>query len=355
MVGVISLRIVHWALALAMACVVLPLRAADPDHDFSGTWRLDRRAGNLTQLVAVDESISITQGDAAVEYTAGGVRWTVPLNGTERKSQLASERWNSAAKWEGTALLVNSLVTGSRDYTVMDRWQLSPDHQTLTITRQILRGPIQSDGVLVYRRPGAAAQASAPLAADRQYVVPGGTKILLSLLSSLNTKGSREGDPVYLETSFPVTIEGRIVIPKGATVTGTVTNSKRPGKVAGKGELFIRFDNLTLPNGVTRNFRARLDSADGADVDRTEGSVRGPGNRAGDAKTVGIGAGTGATVGGAIGRSAGAAGLGGAAGAAAGLAGVLLKRGPDATLPRGTQVEMVLDRDLVYRAAELPR
>jgi hypothetical protein len=90
-------------------------------------------------------------------------------------------------------------------------------------------------------------------------------------------------------------------------------------------------------------------------VDRAEGSVRSEGNKAGDARTVAIGAGMGATLGGAIGRSVGAAGIGGAAGAAAGLAGVLMKRGPDVTLPRGTQVEMVLDRELRYRADELGR
>ena len=41
------------------------------------------------------------------------------------------------------------------------------------------------------------------------------------------------------------------------------------------------------------------------------------------------------------------------AGAAAGLMGVLLTRGQDVVLARGTTVEMVLDRDLEFTAAEL--
>ena len=46
--------------------------------------------------------------------------------------------------------------------------------------------------------------------------------------------------------------------------------------------------------------------------------------------------------------------LGGAgAGAAAGLAGVLLTRGPDVVLPKGSVVEMVLDRQLQYQEQEL--
>jgi type IV secretion system protein VirB10 len=58
--------------------------------------------------------------------------------------------------------------------------------------------------------------------------------------------------------------------------------------------------------------------------------------------------------GGIAGNAAKGAGVGGAAGAAAGLASVLLSRGPDAMLHRGTTVEMILDRDLLFRAEELP-
>ena len=47
------------------------------------------------------------------------------------------------------------------------------------------------------------------------------------------------------------------------------------------------------------------------------------------------------------------AGIGAAAGAAAGLAAVFSRRGPDVVLPKGTSVEMVLDRDLHFRAREL--
>jgi len=48
------------------------------------------------------------------------------------------------------------------------------------------------------------------------------------------------------------------------------------------------------------------------------------------------------------------AGIGAAAGAAAGLAAVMLSRGSDLVLPKGTSFEMVLDRDVRYQPAELP-
>jgi type IV secretion system protein VirB10 len=58
-------------------------------------------------------------------------------------------------------------------------------------------------------------------------------------------------------------------------------------------------------------------------------------------------------VGGLATRSAAGVGIGAAAGAAAGLAGVLLSRGPDAVLPRGSSLEMVLDRPLAFDENEL--
>ncbi|MEO7143589.1 MAG: hypothetical protein ABI165_08820, partial [Bryobacteraceae bacterium] len=72
-------------------------------------------------------------------------------------------------------------------------------------------------------------------AAGSTYMVDNGTKIPLSLINSVSTKHSAEGDRVYLETVFPVMSNGRIVIPTGSYVSGTVTQVKRPGRVKGRG------------------------------------------------------------------------------------------------------------------------
>jgi len=201
-------------------------------------------------------------------------------------------------------------------------------------------------------------KAVAPQAAE--YAVAAGTKVPLSLINSISTKHSVEGDRVYLETAFPILVNGRIVIPVGSYVAGTVTQVKRPGRVKGRGELFIRFDSLTLPNGVTRDFRARMggmDAGSAGELDRNEGTVKSEGNKAGDVRTVGEAAGAGASVGGIVGSVAGHAGMGvgvgAAAGAAAGLIGVLASRGPDAVINKGSTIEMVLDRALTFNESEL--
>ena len=203
--------------------------------------------------------------------------------------------------------------------------------------------------------PAGAANATA-----ESFVLDPGTRVPLSMINSVSTKNSAVGDRIYLETVFPVMVNGRIVIPPGSYVAGTVTNVKRPGRVKGRGELYVRFDSLTLPNGVTRDFRARIGSLDGRaseDLDRQEGTIKSEGNKSGDARNVGEAAATGASVGtiaGAVGGNVGKGlGIGAAAGAGAGLVGVLLTRGPDALLAKGTTLDMVLDRPLTFTAEEL--
>jgi hypothetical protein len=192
------------------------------------------------------------------------------------------------------------------------------------------------------------------------FTIPTGTKVPLSMINSVSTKNANEGDRIYLETVFPILANGRIVIPPGSYVEGTVTEIKRPGRVHGRGELYVRFDSLTLPNGVTRDFRARLGSLDGRaaeTVDKNEGKIKSEGDKAGDVRTAAEAAGAGAGLGGLAGAAAGhpmmGAGMGAAAGATAGLMYVLLSRGPDAILAKGTTMDMVLDRPLEFNTSEL--
>ena len=71
-----------------------------------------------------------------------------------------------------------------------------------------------------------AAQDAAPRAGV--FTIAAGTKVPLSLINSISTKTTKEGDRVYLETAFPILANGRIAIPAGSWVTGTVTEVKRP-------------------------------------------------------------------------------------------------------------------------------
>ena len=146
-----------------------------------------------------------------------------------------------------------------------------------------IAGLIAAGAILAEEPQANTAQAAA------EYVIAPGTRIPLGLINSVSTKNAAEGDRVYLQTVFPILNNGRIVIPPGSWVAGTVTEVKRPGRVKGRGELYLRFDCLTLPNGVTRDFRARvggIDGRGGEEFNKAEGKIQSEGNKAGDARTI---------------------------------------------------------------------
>ena len=97
-------------------------------------------------------------------------------------------------------------------------------------------------------------------------------------------------------------------MPQGSYVSGTVTEVKRPGRVKGRGELFLRFDSLTLPNGVTRDFRARIGGMEGGgnnELDREEGKSKVEEARVTTPGTIGQAAQKGTIVGGIAGAASG--------------------------------------------------
>ncbi|HWZ46370.1 MAG TPA: hypothetical protein VNW97_23055 [Candidatus Saccharimonadales bacterium] len=189
----------------------------------------------------------------------------------------------------------------------------------------------------------------------RQVTLPAGTKVLLQLQSPIYTKTARVGDGVYCESTFPVTQENQLAIPAGTYVKGRITRIERPGRVKGRAELQVYFTTMIFPNGYTVDLPATIDSTPGAEdhqVTDNEGTIKASGTKGHDAGTVAKTAGAGATIGGLGTRTLKGAGIGGAIGAGVGLAQVLLTRGPDVRLDRGTTVEMVLQRPLTVEVTE---
>lgn len=176
-----------------------------------------------------------------------------------------------------------------------------------------------------------------------------GTRIPLTVMSTVSSKNAAPGDQVYLRTMVPVAVEGRVVIPEGAFVQGTITESKRPGKVKGKGELSLRFDSLMFSDGRSVDLAGRIGSMSGDNpgtLDRAEGKVTSDGAGGRDTIMVAAPAAGGAMMGHWIGGEGRDAAIGGGAGAAAGAMAVLLTRGPEAMLRKGASVDLVLSREI---------
>jgi hypothetical protein len=229
------------------------------------------------------------------------------------------------------------------------------------VAAQMPAGPSQS--VPEQTAPAPAPQAApASLAADsnsrsapKNYVVPSGTRLPLILHNAVTTRNAKPGDPIYLETLFPIVIENRILIPAGSYVQGEIEEAKRPGKAKGTGEIRLRLTSMILPNGYVVDFNAVPTNAGTGGNESTdkEGTIHGDTDKGDDVGTIIKSTGIGAGVGGLATQSAKGAGIGAGIGAAVGIAAVLLTRGPELELPRGTTVDVVLDRTVYLDASRV--
>lgn len=215
----------------------------------------------------------------------------------------------------------------------------------------------QPEGPQASAPPPMQVPADAPKATVRheQIVLPAGTKLPLILHNAITTRNAKPGDSIYLETLFPVTQDNRVVIPAGSYVRGEILEAKRPGRVKGRGEVRLRLNTLILPNGYTVSFIAVPNNAGtgGNETVEDEGKIKGDTDKAGDAGVLISSTGIGAGVGAVATRSGKGAAIGAGAGAALGLATILLTRGPEMELPRGTTLDVSLNRPLYLDAEKI--
>ena len=206
--------------------------------------------------------------------------------------------------------------------------------------------------------PSKAAQAQeAEEAAPATIIVPAGTKVPLVLKHAVSTKNAQVGDNLYLESTFPVVQDNRMVIPPGTYVQGVIAAVKRPGRIKGRAELLIHFTTMIFPNGYTVSFPGALENVPGSDTQKVkdkEGTLQADSQKGQDIATVAGTTATGALIGGLRGGSKGA-GIGAGIGGATGLVIAMLTKGNDVRLEAGTGVEMVLERPLVLEEAQLSR
>jgi len=173
-----------------------------------------------------------------------------------------------------------------------------------------------------------------------------GTVIPVELLNQVSTRNIKEGDHVYARTIFPITVENQIIIPVGTNVQGVIKDAQRPGRVKGKASLTLSFQMMILPSGVTMPIYGSLGGSDEG-YREGEATIKGGSSKGKDAGDIAKAGATGGILGGVIKGRKGAA-IGGGANAGVALAGVLLSRGDDLTLPKGTAIEVVLDQALEF-------
>ncbi len=191
-------------------------------------------------------------------------------------------------------------------------------------------------------------------ASPAMLTIPAGTRVLMVLKSPLHTTSATSGSGLYLETLYPVIQDNRVVIPAHTQVQGIVESDKRPGHIKRASEFRFRFTTLIFPNNYVAPIEGVLQDIPGAKNIRTK-------DRSGTVSPVdqvekvvtptAAGAVGGAIIGANRGFGIGKF-VGGGLGAALGLGGVLLKRGDEINLVRGTNLEMVLQAPLNLEAEQ---
>ena len=163
-------------------------------------------------------------------------------------------------------------------------------------------------------------------------VVPAGTPLTVRLETALGSKTSNEGDPFEATLVDPIVVGEKTVIPKGASLTGEVTQAHSAGRFKGASSLNMTLKSVTI---------------DGKPYAIQTSSVmearKGKGKRS--AAFIGGGAAGGALLGGLLGGGKGAA-IGAAVGAGGGTAGAGLTGNRDIVLPVETLLKFKLTADL---------
>ncbi|RPH62027.1 MAG: hypothetical protein EHM89_06260 [Acidobacteria bacterium] len=183
--------------------------------------------------------------------------------------------------------------------------------------------------------PSAAVPPVPPQPQFRELTIPAGTRLSLTLSTSVASDTSKVEDAVRARLAKPVMIDGVEAMPQGAELVGSVTEAERSGRVKGLASVAFRFQRLTAWDETHDIQTARI--ARQAESTKKE-----------DATKVGIGAGAGALIGAIAGGGKGAA-IGGAVGAGAGTGAVMATRGDEVSLPAGTTVTTTLQEPLTVR------
>ena len=186
-------------------------------------------------------------------------------------------------------------------------------------------------------------------------VIPAGTKLPIRLKNTISTKSNHEGDPIYAQSTFPVVVNDKIVIPAGTYVQGKIISVKPAGRLKGRAEVLIHFTTLIYPSGYTVLLPGSLDNAGGVDnskVKDKEGTIQADSQKAKTAATIAQPAAEGTLIG-AVARGGEGALIGAGVGGAVGTAIAALSHGNEVKMGPGTTLEVVLQRDVAVDATRI--
>ncbi|MGI9073408.1 MAG: hypothetical protein ACR2JB_19345 [Bryobacteraceae bacterium] len=150
------------ALALpALGQGQVPAISAKPD--FSGRWRMVKDKSDFGGFTSPDIVVRVVEHrdptlNVHTVQTSKGKTSTVDVSyftdGSQTTNSMSGRDAVSKAFWDGSALVIRTTTKDSKgeDQVVEDRWELSDDRQTLTISSHVTTPKGQVDMKLVCER-----------------------------------------------------------------------------------------------------------------------------------------------------------------------------------------------------------
>jgi hypothetical protein len=196
--------------------------------------------------------------------------------------------------------------------------------------------------------PATAAQNPGPATTSALEAVPDGTHFLVQLDQELGTGKDKVNRKFDVRTIEPLQTSAGNIVPPGSKIHGHISRIE-PGSVTGRARLWLTFDEIDTKQGrlpivaevssVPGDFSVKPgESKEGEIEARTSTGTR-------DLEAAAAGAALGASAAGTATHSGKAAAIGAASGAAAGFL-VSSGLGQELDLPKGSKLDLVLDRPL---------
>jgi hypothetical protein len=88
--------------------------------------------------------------------------------------------------------------------------------------------------------------------------LPAGTAIRMKLQSSLSSRTNYEGDAFRGQVTEPVILQGKTIIPAGASIAGRILRVSDPRRIAGTGSLRLLPESVMLPDGQSYTISASM-------------------------------------------------------------------------------------------------
>ena len=235
-------------------------------------------------------------------------------------AMLVAPVWADTLEMHDGSLVQGKFVGGSQS-TV--RFEINGEVQVYSVN-DILALTFTGGGSPSTAAAPAAAPAAAAAPASGPLVVPAGTRVVVRMAQTLDTKQHKAGYRFTTRLEADLAVGGQVVAPKGSTVYGKVIESKKSRRATGKSEMEITFTDITIDGQmhaiVTTGVKAQSESTGQKTVGRTARA---------------------AAVGGLIDGSSGAK-----TGAKVGVGASILTGGQQIHIPSGTLLEFQLQADL---------